>query len=67
MKRFVWLNTTTGEFSNSWTPIDCDEFQNPLTEEEKNQINSANENWYLIEYECLNDKDFSFNKNFRLR
>ena len=62
MKRYVWLNTATGEFSNSW---DEELMRRGLTED---NIKVATERgWKLIEYTCLNDKSFEFYNQMKLR
>lgn len=68
MKKYVWLNLNTGEFSNSWD------------EEAHNKYNTGKRvlelqkehpetyaGWKMIEYTCLNDQDFEFFNKMKLR
>jgi hypothetical protein len=58
MKRQVWINMNTGEFSNSWDkPEEESVFHSFLLE---TRIKANEEGWKLIEYECLNDREFQF-------
>lgn len=63
MRKQVWLNLQTGEFSNSWGE---DEHGGIVVQE---LIQSADKEcgWKLIEFECLNDPGFEFTINMRLR
>ena len=55
MKKYVWLNIATGEFSDSWTEeMMLEHFKN------YNWENDIRDGWKMIEYKCLNDKDFNF-------
>lgn len=54
MKRYVWLNIQTGEFSNSWS----EEEQKQLSKEDIDE--RYNTHYKLIEYKCLTDNDFEF-------
>lgn len=58
MKRYVWFNIDTGEFSNSWTDNDMVELKIDLNQ----LVEDAQENtrWKLISYECLSHDDFQF-------
>lgn len=60
MKKRVWLNTDTGKFSNSW-PADLEK---DFVDGCVNQI--EDKPIKLIEYECLNDKEFEFKNYLRL-
>lgn len=69
----VWLNIETGEFSNSW-PVDENgnsvEFPSQTKETLLGYLNLQPEvayKWKLIEYHCVNDKDFSFYEAMRLK
>ena len=56
--KFVWLNIATGEFSNSWS----------LSEHQKvKPYMKENDNWKLIKYEALNDKNFEFSNLMRIK
>jgi hypothetical protein len=57
-KKRVWLNTVTGKFSNSW------DYPHPIPTEIPTEIP---DNWKLIEYEVLNDKEFEFKNYMGLR
>jgi hypothetical protein len=50
MKKYVWLNIKTGEFSNSWLDANNSTVKNTKIQNE----------WKLIEYSCLSDNDFEF-------
>jgi hypothetical protein len=57
MKKLVWLNLNTGEFSESWKEEDYSSIDTMLILEKY----SPKDGWKLIKYECLNDEDFEFN------
>lgn len=61
-KRYVWLNISTGEFSDSWT-------DNDWTEEEHKLFikGDGTNNFKLIKYECETDEEFAFNKNMVIK
>lgn len=59
MKRYVWFNPKTGEFSDSWTEEEHDEY---LMEEGLERMKG----WKLIKYECENDKDFEFYNRMKI-
>lgn len=64
MKRQVWLNLMTGEFSDSWEALD------PIALEVHLQYSKDHpetSHWKLIEYECLTDGSFEFYKQMKLR
>jgi hypothetical protein len=70
MRKQVWLNLATGEFSNSWNPERERELLGKKLYDEgmEKQIKSANEtNWKLIEYECVNDPTFEFYGMMKIR
>jgi len=62
MKKYVWLNLETGEFSNSWgggTTIPY------LPTKELLEL-AEGIPWKLIEFSCLNDEGFEFNNLMRI-
>lgn len=66
MKKWVWLNLKTGEFSNTFninSLADVEKFIKDADEINKQYY----ENWKLIEYTCLNDKEFEFSDLMKLR
>lgn len=59
MKRYVWLNLNTGEFSNSWDSKNHE----LLTKGGDTWMDAISKGWKLIEYTCLNDETFElYNK-----
>jgi len=61
----VWLNMNTGEFSNSWDkPNEISHLHNFLLEGRQNAKESG---WKLIEYTCLNDDEFKFYNQMKLK
>lgn len=68
-KKFVWLNTMTGEFSNSWFEGEFSTKLEDLLEMHNDSKKSEEENkcWKLIEYFCHTDHDFEFSQLMRLR
>ena len=64
MKRQVWVNLQTGEFSNSWDKLPYDRLQEHL---DYCKDNPDKDYWKLIEYECLTDPDFEFYNQMKLR
>lgn len=67
--RYVWLFLDTGEFSNSWTEREH-EFLEKLLEDNENYkigLNDDHRPVKLIKYECLNDENFEFYHQMRLR
>ena len=60
--RYVWLNINDGRFSNSFGQA---EYETILRGQEIEK--AAKEGWKLISYQCLNDHNFKFNLNMRLR
>lgn len=70
MKKQVWLNLVTGEFSKSWSD---EEMRKVLGDElhervMSDQIKRANDNnWKLIEYHCINDPGFEFYDMMKIR
>jgi hypothetical protein len=70
MKKQVWLNLVTGEFSNSWKEEEMRKLVGDKIHDEvmQEQVQSANQdNWKLIEYECLNDPSFEFYGMMKIR
>lgn len=80
MEKYVWLNTVTGEFSNSFEAKDLgmvngklEGFIKEALEESKKEIEenkgilSEKTAYKLIKYECLNDDNFDFNNYMKLR
>ena len=61
--RYVWLNTTNGEFSNSWSEKEHEKANFSKEEMDK----ATKDGWKQIKYECENDKDFVFNQLMKLR
>lgn len=61
MKKYVWLDTATGKFSQSWT-------NDVMSLEKVIEINKPylNETTRLIEYEVQAGNDFEFNDITRL-
>ena len=65
MKKYVWLNVNTGEFSNSWPEEQHKDFGEIWSEK---NIAIATENGFkLIEYTCLTDTTFEFMDKMKLR
>lgn len=61
VKRYCWFNMPDGKFSDSWD----EEIQEGLSEE---IIKFANQKGFkLIEYTCINDPDFEFVDDMKLR
>ena len=58
-KKFVWLNINKG-FSNSWSSKEQEEC-NPGKDVK------AKEEWKLIEYNCITDENFKFNRFMKLK
>lgn len=71
IKKQVWLNIETGEFSNSWIPDEDRLSKTSRLLEDVEEVNHKAYNdckvWKLIEFECLSDGEFEFNKMMRLR
>ena len=61
-KKLVWLNIETGEFSNSWS-----DGEHGTSKEELSKFTSSDSKWKLIEFECLNDRDFEFTHLMRIK
>lgn len=59
--KYVFLNPETGKFSNSWHEGD----HKHITDEALAQ--ATKDNWKLIKYECLNDDNFEFMNQMKLR
>lgn len=65
--RYVWLNIVTGEFSDSWQESDFSIDTNQLIADAiKDTKPDERASWKLIEYRCLTDGDFQFDRNMRL-
>jgi hypothetical protein len=68
MKKQVWLNLDTGEFSNSWEPVDIGYLATKKLIEDVNDVNKRTDgHWKLIEYECLNENNFEFSGLMEIR
>lgn len=65
MKRQVWLNLQTGEFSNSWLKESLSEGTLEFVMNQSKEPELSH--WKLIEYECLSDQDFEFCNLMKLR
>ena len=64
-KHRVWLNIQTGEFSNSWS---AEDLPDTLIKDANDIAKQSGQSiWKLIEYECLNDREFTFNQLMKLR
>lgn len=61
---YVWLNTLSGEFSESW---DEETNQKHLDEGFVEKMKKDQPSWKLLKYECLNDENFKFNKYTKLK
>jgi len=66
--RYVWLNIATGEFSDSWLESDWGTVTRDslITDAKKDTPPDAQPVWKLIEYRCLTDDNFQFDRNMRL-
>lgn len=63
--KYVWLDINTGKFSNSWGENTHNNVGEFLTEEELK--NSAEKNWMLIKYKCVNKPEFELYNMMKLR
>lgn len=68
MAKYVWINLTTGEFSNSWDLS----FMSSRFETEEEMIKDLTgknhpPEWKLIKYECLTDSEFEFYNLMKLK
>lgn len=64
-EKYVWINTHTGEFSNSWNGK---EHLSANLEQDKEHLKEASSSgWKLLKYNCINDKEFEFKNYFKLR
>jgi len=63
--KYFWLNIQDGTFSNSWG----EETMKSFSENDLEQLNkdALAKGFRLIKYECLNDSNFEFDKNFKLK
>ena len=60
-KKHVWLDTNNWKFSNSWDAEESKIF-------DQDALDAAKEKgWKLIEFTCLNDPDFEFMNQMKLR
>lgn len=59
--KYCWLNTITGEFSNTWNEEEHQKY-NPL-----NINGHINTEWKLIKFQCLTDESFEFTKYMKLK
>ena len=79
MTHYVWLNTITGKFSQSWTvgdkyiyptepgkPMQIPHEAQKSLEAAAMEARSLPEH-RLIKFECLNDPEFTFWSNFKLK
>lgn len=64
-KRYVWLNLNTGEFSNSWDENSHNADPDLWTTELLDRAKS--DGWKLIEYTCLNDPEFEFYQQMKIK
>jgi hypothetical protein len=62
VKKYVWLNLATGEFSNSWSEADHIKHGEGIEEQAKMDFT-----WKLIAYECLNDEKFEFYNGMKIK
>jgi hypothetical protein len=57
MKRYVWININTGQFTDSWENFIL--WDNAESFLKQDWVQKAKEDGYkLIEYSCLNDEGF---------
>jgi hypothetical protein len=66
MKKQVWLNLNTGEFSSSWLKDEYPEGSVVRKTMNEEMGRMTKEGWKLIEYECLNDSDFDFYNRMKI-
>jgi len=64
MKKYVWLNLTTGEFSNSWSEEEMKKY-GPIMQDDSEL--GPKTQWKLIEYTCISDPDFHFYNMMKLK
>ena len=67
MMKQVWLNTKTGQFSNSWEPDSLRPTQELIAEQKEVSQILGDNCWKLIQYECLTDSEFEFYNQMKLR
>jgi hypothetical protein len=66
MKRYVWLNVNTGQFTDSWQDFVI--YDNAETFMKEEWVKKAKDDGYkLIEYTCLNDEGFEFMNKMKIR
>lgn len=63
----VWLNTKTGQFSNSWEPDTMISTERLIQDQKEISEIDGDNCWKLIQYECLTDPDFEFYNQMKLR
>ena len=61
---YVWLNTLTGKFSESW---DEETQKRCFNENFVAEMKKRDPGWKLLKYECLNDENFKFNQYTKLK
>lgn len=60
--KYFWISTQTGEFSYSW---DVELRKHFMADESMKDI--LKKGYRLIKYQCLNDENFEFTKEMKLR
>jgi hypothetical protein len=66
MKRYVWININTGQFTDSWENFIL--WDNAESFLKQDWVQKAKEDGYkLIEYSCLNDEGFEFTNKMKLK
>lgn len=60
---YVWVNLNDGHFSNSWN---ITEYPEHVIDEVAKQ-HSPEDGWKLIKYECVNDPNFVFYNQMKLK
>jgi len=65
--RYVYLNPEKGTFSNSWTQAEQDMYSKDPEINEKLLKEAKEKGYKIIKYECLNDDDFEFFNQMKLR
>jgi len=59
--KFVWMNVSTGEFSNSWFDGECGDVDYDTLKI------ATKDHWKLIKFQCINEPEFEFNNLMKLR
>jgi hypothetical protein len=62
--KYVWLNISTGEFSESWDQKMQDMVGDDIIE---TNIMLNHTQWKLIKFKCLTDEKFVFTKHMKLK